>query len=205
MKDCWHTKTSRGMTLIETLVVLGIYTILSLAITSGIAQFYTFNSYTLEQADEVENGRRGMTQWGRDAKEITNGENGAYPIAVIDEHTFAYYSDTDLDNSVEYVEYILATTTLRKYTYNATGTPSNYNFSTPDTAEVLSLYVRNIEQGTSTFRYFDNSGNLLSSSSPVVDVRYIQAQFIINIDPVRSPGEFLLRSSISPRNLKDNL
>jgi hypothetical protein len=193
------------MTLIEAVVLIGIYTILSLAISNGVTEFYRFNAYTLEQAEEIENARRGMTQWNRDAKELTSGEDGAYPIAVIEEHTFGYYSDTDLDNSVEYVEYRLASTTLRKFTYNATGTPSTYNMTTPDTEQILSLYVQNIAQGTSTFKYFDNAGNQLSSTSPVVDVRFIQAQFIINIDQYRSPGEFMLRSSIAPRNLKDNL
>lgn len=193
------------MTLIEVVIVLGISVILSLAITDGITQFYIFNAYSIEQAEEIENARRGMIQWSRDAKELTNGENGAYPISTIDRYTFGYYSDTDLDNSVEFVKYVLSTTTLRKYTYNATGTPISYNLNTPDTEQILSLYVQNINQDVPMFSYFDNSGNSLASTSPVVDVRYIQAQFIINIDQDRSPGEFMLRSSIAPRNLKDNL
>lgn len=193
------------MTLIEVVVLIGIYTILIITITAAITDFYRMNAYTLEQADEVENARRGMNQWVRDVRELTSGENGAYPIAIIDEHTFAYYSDTDLDSYVEYVEYRLSGTTLFKYTYNATGTPLTYDTTTPDLVEALSYYVQNINQGTSTFFYYDNAGNSLSSTSPVVDVRYIQAQFIINIDTNRFPGEFMLRSSVAPRNLKDNL
>jgi type II secretory pathway pseudopilin PulG len=198
-------KQHRGMTLIETVVAIGLYTILSLVIMGTITQFYKYNSYSLEQIDEIENARRGMTQWNRDAKEMTTGEDGSFPIGVIDEHRFAYYSDTDQDNMVEYVEYVLATTTLKKFSYNATGTPATYNLTTPDTEQILSLYVQNINQGTSTFMYFDNAGNKLSSTSPIINVRYIQAQMIVNIDQNRSPGEFMLRSSIAPRNLKDNL
>ncbi len=193
------------MSLLEMVVVIGIYTILSITITGAIAEFYKLNSYTVSQADEVENARRGMIQWGRDAKELTVAENGSYPVAIIDEHIFGYYSDTDLDNSVEYVEYRLATTTLRKYIFNPIGTPATYDFTNPDKIETLSLYVQNILQSTTTFAYYDNAGMQLSSTSPVVDVRFITAQLIINIDPERSPGEFMLRSSIAPRNLKDNL
>lgn len=193
------------MTLVEVVIVIGIYTILSLTVMAGVAEFYRANSYTLEQSDEIENARRGMTQWNRDVKEMTSGEDGSFPVAVMDRHRFGYYSDTDQDDSVEYVEYILATTTLRKYVYNATGTPATYNYSSPDKVDILSLYVQNINQGTSTFFYYDNAGTQLSSTSPVIDVRYIKAQFIINIDQNRSPGEFMLRSSIAPRNLKDNL
>ncbi len=194
-----------GMTLIEAVVAVGLYTILSVVIMATITDFYKFNAYTLEQVDEIENARRGMTQWNRDAKEMTTGEDGSFPIAVIDEHRFGYYSDTDQDDMVEYVEYILATTTLRKFSYNPTGTPASYDLTTPDMEQVLSLYVQNINQGTSTFMYFDNNGNKLSSTSPIINVRYIQAQMIVNIDQNRSPGEFMLRSSLAPRNLKDNL
>jgi hypothetical protein len=153
----------------------------------------------------VNNARLGMTQWNLDAKEMALAEDGTFPLAVIEEHRMGYFSDTDQDPNVEYVEYILASTTLSKYTYNATGSPAVYDFSSPDQAEILSLYVQNINQGTSTFFYFDEMGTALSSTSPLVDVKYIRAQIVVNIDPFRSPGEFMLRSSIAPRNLKDNL
>lgn len=194
-----------GMTLLEAVMVIGMFTLIGLTLAATIADFYRANSYTLEQAEEIENARRGMTQWNRDVKEMTTGEDGSFPVAVIDQHRFGYYSDTDRDEQVEYVEYVLATTTLHKYTYSATGTPPVYNYTTPEKTEILSLYVQNINQGTSTFQYYDNTGNELSSTSAVVDVRFIRAQFIINIDQYRSPGEFMLRSSIAPRNLKDNL
>lgn len=196
---------TKGMTLVEVVVVIGIYTVLLLVITMSITSLYQTNSYAIAQADEIDNARKGMTQWNRDAKELTTAEDGTFPVAVIDEHHFGYYSDTDQDSSVEYVEYILATTTLIKYSYNPTGSPAVYDLTTPDHEEILSRFVQNISQGTSTFMYFNDVGAQLSSTSPLIDVRYIKAQVIINIDPNRSPGEFMLRSSMAPRNLKDNL
>lgn len=194
-----------GMTLLEMIMALAIFGILMLAVISSTATLYRQNAYAIEQTEEVNNARRGMTQWNRDVKEMTTAEDGTYPIAVIEPHRLGYYSDTDRDAEVEYVEYILATTTMRKFTYQATGNPATYNLTTPDSVETLSLYVQNIEQGTSTFLYYDNMGNQLSSTSPIINVRFIQAQLIVNIDPARNPGEFLLRSSLAPRNLKDNL
>jgi len=201
----YFKRTQSGMTLVETVVAIGIYTVLLLAITSSITSLYQTNSYAFAQANEIDNARRGMTQWNRDAKEMISAEDGTFPLAVIEEHRLGYFSDTDQDLLVEYVEYVLATTTLTKFTYNATGTPVAYDFSNPDSQETLSLYVQNINQATSTFYYFDDDGNELSSTSPLVNVKYIRAQIIVNIDPLRSPGEFMLRSSIAPRNLKSNL
>jgi hypothetical protein len=193
------------MTLIEMIVLIGVYVVLLLAITTSSLNLYRSNAYAFAQAGEINNARIGTTQWYRDVREMVTGEDGTYPIAVIDQHRFGYYSDTDQDDSVEYVEYILATTTLSKYTYNAAGSPAAYDLMNPDSREDLSYYVQNINQATSTFFYYDNAGNQLSSTSPFIDVRYIEMQLIINIDPTRSPGEFMLRSSVAPRNLKDNL
>jgi hypothetical protein len=193
------------MTLLEMVIAISIYTVLMLAITTSITTLYQYNAYALEQSQEVDNARRGVTQWNRDVKEMTTGEDGNWPISVITEHRLGYYSDTDQDDSVEYVEYVLVDTTLRKFIYNPIGSPATYNKTTPDSVEVLSEHVQNIGQATSTFFYFDNAGNQLTSASPIINVRYIQMQLIVNIDPVRNPGEFMLRSSLAPRNLKDNL
>jgi len=200
-----HQPTQSGMTLLELMIAVGIYTVLMLAITTSITTVYQFNAYALEQSNEVDNARRGVTQWNRDVKEMTTGEDGNWPLSVMSEHRLGYYSDTDRDDSVEYVEYVLSSTTLRKFTYNPTGSPATYDKTSPDQVEILSEYVQNIDQATSTFAYFDNAGNPLASTSPIINVRYLQMQLIVNIDPVRNPGEFMLRSSLAPRNLKDNL
>jgi prepilin-type N-terminal cleavage/methylation domain-containing protein len=199
------TSAQKGMTLVEMIIAIGIYTVLMLAITSSTTTFYRYNAYALEQANEVDNARRGVTQWNRDVKEMTTAEDGTWPMAISGEHRLGYYSDTDRDDSVEYVEYILASTTLRKFTYNPTGSPATYDLTTPDSEEILSEYVQNRNQATSTFFYYDNNGVQLASTSPIINIRYIQMQIIVNIDPDRNPGEFMLRSSLAPRNLKDNL
>lgn len=185
----------KGMTFIEMIVAISIFSLLSLVIVESIVRLYKYNAYSFEQTNEVESARRGMTQWGSDVKEMVTAEDGTYPLAVIEEHKLGYYSDTDLDNSVEYVEYILATTTLTKYTYNATGSPAAYNLSSPDTAEILSVYVRNISQNIPTFVYYNSAGAAVASTSPLIDVRYIGAKIVVNIDPVRFPNEFMLSSS----------
>lgn len=194
-----------GMTLIEMLVAITVFSALLLLTASSVAELYRQNSYAIEQTREVDSARRGVTAWTRDAKEMTIGEDGTYPVAIAEEHRFGYYSDTDRDKEVEYVEYQLDGTTLYKYTYQATGTPATYDTSSPDQTDILSRYVQNIDQATSTFRYYDNMGTLLTTPVSLIDVRYLRMQLIVNIDPRKNPGEFLLQSSVAPRNLKDNL
>lgn len=200
-----HKKQS-GFTLVETIVVISIYTIMTLVIYTSIFNIYRANSYTIEQSYEVDHARRGLETWLTDVREMTYADDGTFPVAVMEAHRLGFYSDVDKDSTVEYVEYLLSTTTLYKRIFEPIGYPPVYNLVTPTKVEILSEYVQNLLQATSTFKYFDNSGTqLVAPSGLLTDVRYLEAQAIVNIDPLRSPGEFLLHSGVTPRNLKDNL
>lgn len=197
---------SPAFTLIEVLMVIAINSLLMIVITTTIVSIYQTNSYSFAQANEIEVSRRGVGVWVRDAREMTLAATGAYPIAVLENNKMAFYSDIDKDNLVEYVEYSLSSTTLRKRTFNPIGYPPVYSTTTPDSTEILSEYVQNISQGQKMFTYYDAAGiELASPSAMLTDVRYISMKIIVNIDPLRSPGEFALQASAAPRNLKDNL
>lgn len=194
----------KGMTAVEMIIVIALFTILSLLLFSSVQFLYQADGYSTAQANEVDSARRGMTALSRDMREMAYAEDGTFPIAIKEPHRIGFYSDYDKDNLVEYVEYELIGTTLYKRTYKPVGTPPVYS-ATPERQDIISIYVQNILQGTSTFMYFDSNGALLNNTSLLTEVRYIRTQLIVNIDPLRSPGEFMLRSSIAPRNLKDNL
>jgi len=198
-----NKKNNKGMTLVEVVVVLSIFTVLSLAVSNRIAAFYKMNAYTISQSYQVSNARRGVDTLVRDVREMTYADDGSFPVSVMEDHKIGFFSDIDRDDSVEYVEYeLMSTTTLQKRVYDAIGSPPVYDTSTADEVFTLSEYVQNLNQGTVTFKYYDDSGNSVLN---VTDVRYVTVQTIINIDPIRDPGEFMLRSSAAPRNLKDNL
>lgn len=185
------------------MVVLALFSVLSLVILNGIASFYRYNAYTIAQAYQVNFARRGVETIVRDLREMTYADDGAFPLVSKDTHAVMFYSDIDRDDSVELVEYELASSTLYKYVYDAVGSPPAYSTSTPDQTFVISEYVNNLTQAQDTFTYYDTAGNLATSTVSVADVRYIDVGVIINIDPIRDPGEFLLRSSASLRNLKE--
>jgi prepilin-type N-terminal cleavage/methylation domain-containing protein len=195
-----------AMTLVEMLVVIGLFSVLSILIFGAAQTFYQTNSYSSAQAEEIDHARRGVTALTRDLREMTYAENGTFPVAEIEEYTIGFYSDIDKDNSVEYVRYVLedGETNFYKRVYNPTGNPPVYNLTSPDEEFLMSQYVQNRNQSVPIFSYYDSNNNSVTSSQ-ITDVRYIEAEVIVNIDPVRSPGEFMLRTSVAPRNLKDNL
>ncbi|MES2749226.1 MAG: hypothetical protein V4606_02455 [Patescibacteria group bacterium] len=200
-------RSNTGFTLIEALVIVALNTVLLLAITSTVTQLYKNHGYTFEQSNEIEVARKGLGTWVRDAREMTSGANGAFAIAIAGTSTLGFFSDIDKDNSIEYVEYSLGTTTtLRKYTYNPIGYPATYSTTTPTSVEILSEYVQNGRQNIEVFKYYNSNGVLIASPQAMIsDITYITMNIIVNIDPLRSPGEFMLQGSAAPRNLKTNL
>ena len=199
-----NKETNRGLSLVETIVVLSLFSVLMLAVMNSVAAFYRFNAYSIAQAYQVDHARRGIEFLVRDMREMTYADDGTFPLEIMSTHRIGFYSDIDRDDSVEYVEYELIGTVLQKRIYGATGNPPVYS-TTPESTQIISEYVQNILQATSTFLYFDTNGAQAAATSTVTDIKYIEAKLIVNIDPIRDPGEFMLRSSAALRNLKDNL
>lgn len=193
----------QGMTLVEAMVAIAIFTMISLVVIESIVTFYRHNAYTIAQANQVMHARRGVELMVRDIREMTYADDGSFPLVEMSDHSISFYSDIDRDDSVELVEYQLASTTLHKYIYDATGFPPVYSSTTPDQTLIISEYVHNLPQGLNTFTYYDENGTETTATSSVTDVRYIAVQTVINIDPERDPGQFMLRSSASLRNLKN--
>lgn len=197
-------RSKKGFTLVETMVVVVIYALVVYAVFQSILMFYKFNAYAIAQSYQVDTAKRGMQIMVRDIREMTFADNGKFPLALKGAHKIGFYSDIDRDNSVEYIEYELSTTTiLKKRIYGATGNPPVYS-TTPESTEILSQYVQNLNQATSTFYYYDKNGVLANASTSVTDIVYIGAQIIVNVDPLRDPGQFMLKSSAALRNLKEN-
>src|SRR5690606_7729874 len=91
----------RGMSLVETIVVLAVFTILSTAIMTTIASFFRYNAYTIAQAYQVDHARHGMESMVRDLREMTFSDVGAFPLLSRSTSSVSFYSDIDRDNSVE--------------------------------------------------------------------------------------------------------
>ena len=201
------TRSARaGLTLVETTIAVALFAILSLVVMEGIHSLYQFNAYTFAQTYQVQNARFGMESLIRDIREMTFADNGTFPLAIMEPHEIGFYSDIDRDDSVEYVRYeLIGTSTLQKSVYDASGNPPSYNLTTPDRTEILSRYVQNINQATTTFRYYDDAGVELTTVGDITAVRYVEAQLIVNVDPIRDPGQFMLRSSAALRNVQEQL
>ena len=198
------THKARGITLIEMVVTISVTSIILGAIISSILFFYRTNTNVMEQSLHVNSARRGIELTVRDIREATYGDDGSYPIISMSPNSFSFFSDVDRDSLTERINYSLSGTNLNKGITNPSGSPLQY--PAPDD-EVLTVSdaVRNDEEGVPIFRYYDSNGVEITDYTQVFDVAFVTVTLIININPIRKPDEFTLRSSATLRNLKVNL
>lgn len=195
---------TKGFTMIETIVVISIFAIVMIAVSSSIVYFYRSNRIVLEQAYAINSARKGIEFMVRDIKEAIYSDEGAYPIISIGANSFYFYSDIDRDDSIERVRYFVDGTDLKKGLTEASGDPPKY-LDTNETISIISDSARNIEQGISVFKYFDAQGAEITDYNNISDVAFVKVNLVVNINENRLPDEFTLRSSATLRNLKTNL
>ena len=189
-----------GVTLLEVAVWVSVFTFVMLAIMSSIMYFYRTNTYTIEQGGAVAESQRGIDKIVRVVREAAYASNGAYPIISIAPNEFRFYSDVDADPFIEQVRYGVQGTQLIEGIVNPTGDPPAY--SGAEATSTLSFYVQNIPQATTTFRYYDKNGALITDYAKIGDVRFVNVSIIVNVDVNKLPNQIMLRSSAAIRNLK---
>jgi len=99
----------KGFTLIETLVVIAIFTLIMGAITGAVVILYRTHGYTWQQSIAIDEARRGVETMVREIREAKVGDDGSYPIKKAEDKEFIFYSDIDGDGETERVRYFLGT------------------------------------------------------------------------------------------------
>ena len=196
--------SSRGYTLIEAIITVAVFAVFSVMIIGAITFLYRANSNAIEQAFALASARKGVDKMVQDIREAAYSDEGRFPVQSISTNEFVFYSDTDRDLYVERIRYFLDGTDLKKGVLDPTGVPPTYNPAN-EVVTVVADNVRNIDQSTPVFRYFNDSGTEILSALSILDVSFVQTKVIVNVNPLRLPEEFTLYSSVTIRNLKTNL
>lgn len=189
----------RAFTLTETIIAIAIFLIAMLAVSGFIFYFYKTSTYDFQQISAINSGRRGMEIMIREIREATYSDIGSYPIIEAKEQSFAFYSDVDKDAKVERIRYFLEGFDLKKGELEATGDPPKYQQEN----EIITLLSTEVRNGANNiFAYYDENNNEVIDLAQVTDIRLVEINLIVNIDPNRPPDEFTLFSSAQLRNLK---
>lgn len=191
---------SQGFTLLETVVWVAAFAAAMIAIVSAITYFYRTDRFVVDQASATASAQRGIDKMVRVMREASYSANGAYPIISMATSSFSFYSDINNDGFAEQVRYTLQGDDIIEGIISPIlGSASPY--SGVESVSTLSEYVRN-DASTPLFRYYDQSGTLMTTLTDTGSLRFVVVTLIADIDPVRSPTLLTLRSSAALRNLK---
>ncbi|MEY4746965.1 MAG: hypothetical protein RLZZ416_14 [Candidatus Parcubacteria bacterium] len=192
-------KRTSGMTLIESVVWVMVFTAATIALTSSVLYFYRTSNYAIQQAAATASAQRGIDAMIRSIREASYASNGAYPVVSLGANDVRFYADVDTDSGVEQVHYYLSGTTLVKGIIEPIGDPPAY--TSAEAISTLSDNVRNLTLGTNLFTYYDGNGNQMNDLAKIGDVRFVTASLLVDVDPLKSPTPLTLRSSAAMRNL----
>lgn len=188
-----------GMTLIETIVWIAVLVILFEALGFTLTYFYKTNRYTLEQANAVTSGQRGLEHMMKVIREGAYSSQGAFPVVSIAANDFVFYADVDSDPLIERVHYYLSGTDLMVGITEPVGNPPDYTGA--ETSNKVADHIRNASQGTSLFRYYDELGTEITNYANWAHTRFVKVSLVVNIDETTLPNQLVLTSSAAMRNL----
>ena len=191
----------KGLTLVETLIAITIFTLAMGAVTGFIVMAYRVHDYIWQQAIAIGEARQGIETMVKEIRNASPGDDGSYIIERAEDFEFVFYSDIDKDKDVERVRYFVEATNFKKGVINPMSLPIEY----PLVDEQIFILSQNVRNLPPIFRYFDGDGNELTAPARLKDTKLMRVSLIINANPERLPDDYYLESNVQIRNLKTNL
>lgn len=196
-----------GMTLMEIMVAIGIFSILSMGITSLVIISFQSNANIWDQLQSQHDARRVIQQFVADIRRAESSSVGGFPLATTTAYEISFFANVDAVGYRERVRYFIENGSLKRGIIVPSGTPLLYT-SENETVTTLADYVVNESLGTPLFTYYSSafSGTETALTQPVAagDVTVVRMNVQIEKDPAKSPIPFSVETVVQVRNLKAN-
>lgn len=201
-----HT-TQQGFTLVEVLVTLSIFLIVTVGAAALVITSIQTNAVIWEQLATQNDGRQVLAEVVNDVRRAEVSSIGSYPIVTAEAYELTIYADIDDTPDRERVRYWLDNERLYKGVIKPSGAPLRYPTST-ETSKVLAEDVKNLGEGVPIFEYYPESytGTSTPLTQPVqlTDIRMIRVSLELEEDPTQTPVPLHVESLAHIRNLKEN-
>lgn len=199
-------RRSRGVTLIELMVVIVIIVIVMVAVGAFQRNVFTLNRVFYSTMASQSEARRVFKDISSEVRSISAvSEAGSYSLETAEADEFAFFRDADGDGLAERIRYFRDGDTLKKGIIVPSGDPAEYNL----VDEEISTVIHDVTNDTQPlFEYYDSSYS--GSATPLPQPLDISEPRLIKIT-VKIGGEessaapLTLTTQITMRNLKDNL
>lgn len=204
----------RGVTFVETIVVISIMSVVMLGSSLFFVRIWRTNQFTYEIAIASFVSSRGIEKATEDIRAARPAENGAFPIISADDHDLMFYMDYDNDGIAERVHYFIQDQKLKIGIRepNMTVLPPTYATGDELVTDAAS-YIVNESTGYPTFEYYDDEGAIfayddivgksLATPADPGSIKMVKILLFVNPDPIKKPNNVRIQSFVVIRNLAD--
>lgn len=198
----------KGMTLVELLVAMFIFSLGMIGVVLLFLSTWKTNSYILEEGDAIAAASNALNETIKEIRKIRQADDGSYAIKSVGEFDLVVYLDDDGDDRAERLHYFLDDAgNFKKGITQSDGAP--YAYPSEDQEIVtIAQYVMNTSSEP-IFTFYDNLYPVETINNPLInpqpsDVRLIGLHLWINIKPKTAPDNINLESFAKLRNLNEN-
>ncbi|KKT04053.1 MAG: hypothetical protein UV82_C0012G0038 [Candidatus Magasanikbacteria bacterium GW2011_GWD2_43_18] len=203
---CEPKATKKGFTLMEVMVALGMFALISVAVGWILIHSVRSTNIIWEQLATQNDGRAAVQQFVDDVRRAETSSIGSYPIAAASSTAFVFYANVDDDIGREKVRFWIDGTDLKKGVINPSGNPLNYNGE--EFVITIAESVVNITKNISLFEYYNETYPVTSTPlivpDDLTDIRVVRMQLELEKDPTATPVPLHVEAVVSIRNLKSN-
>lgn len=197
----------KGFSLVELLISVAIISLILVIASTFQKDVFTLN-FTLQSSLNAQlDARRLVKVMVSELRKTVPSAVGSYPVEAASSTAVIFYTDVDSNGVVDRVRYFLTGSTIKKGVTVPSGSPLTYNLGN----EVVTNLINNVISSSTLpiFQYYpatyDGTTAPLASPINIPSIRLLKITVIIDNDPNKSPTQIIVTSSVSLRNLKDNL
>ncbi len=191
-----------GMTLVEVVIAIGIFSIMMLAITALFASLWKSQEFSINMSENSLQASRGATNIADSIRNARQADNGSYPIVSIMDNEIVFFGDMDDDAATERIRIWRDGDKLYRGTIQPQGSvPVSY----PSSSEIVSVIALNIVDNPDTtplFVYYNEFNDKLSAPLVGSSVRMVETTVTIDADTDKPPTATTVNTFASIRNLR---
>lgn len=207
MKFKIKNSCDQGFTLVEVLVAIGIFSIITVGATSLLLWAMHGRDVVFEQLSTQNEGRKAVQDFSNEVRRATASSIGAYPLQTAEEQQIIFYSNIDDDTWRERVRYFVSDRTLKKGILKPSGNPLVYNTANETITEVAHEVANGVLPIFSYYgENYDGVSNTSTLPSPInVNlVRIIGMKLYLDVKPNVSPEPLINEGKAEIRYFKAN-